>query len=140
MARVTNPIRRRGVSLVEMSIVVSLLLVLSLGAAEYGWMFLKAEQISTAARTGARQAVTSSVTTVNQVVGSGSPTVTFLTQAGIPIHSGTVSVPTGVSPGTGNSVTVTVSVPYSDVAMTGFSLLPIPSNLTASVTMAKEGP
>jgi prepilin-type N-terminal cleavage/methylation domain-containing protein len=140
MARLNRKCTRRGVSLVEMSVVLSLLLTLTLGAAEYGWMFLKSEQIVNAARAGVRYAVTADVTSVAQVTGSNSPAVVFLNQTGIPIHGSTVSVPTGVTPGSGNAVTVTVSVPYSDVALTGFSLLPVPETLTASVSMAKEGP
>ena len=49
MARVRNNRKRAGVSVVEMSVVMSLLVVLSLGAAEYGWMFLTAGQVATAA-------------------------------------------------------------------------------------------
>lgn len=129
----------RGVSVVEMALVLPLLLVLTLGAIEYGWLFLKAEQVADAARSGARFAVTPPVTTVGQVSGSSSPAVTALNKSGIPIHSGTITVPTGVTPGSGNAVTVVVTVPYSDVKLTGFSLLPVPSQLSTSVTMAKEG-
>ncbi len=139
MARVRNNRKRAGVSVVEMSVVMSLLVVLSLGAAEYGWMFLTAGQVATAARDGARYAATADVTTVSQVTATGSPLMTFLAGTSIPASSVTVSVPTGVTPGTGNPVTVTVSLPYSAVALTGFSLLPIPTTLTATVTMAKEG-
>lgn len=132
--------RRRGTSLVEMSIVLSLLMMLTLGVVEYGWLFLKAQQITNAARSGVRYAVTPGVTTVAQVTNSASPAVSFLTQMGIPVRSGTVVVPTGVQPGSGNPVTVTVTVPYSDVQLTGFALLPVPGSLHATVTMAKEGP
>ena len=79
------------------------------------------------------------MTTVSQVTATGSPLMTFLAGTSIPASSVTVSVPTGVTPGTGNPVTVTVLLPYSAVALTGFSLLPIPTTLTATVTMAKEG-
>ncbi len=130
---------RRGVSLVEMALVLPLLLLLSFGIIEYGWMFLKAEQISNAARSGARYAVTPGVNSVAQVTGSGSPAVNILTLANIPVTSSTISVPTGVTPGTGNPVTVQVSVPYSSLALTGLSLIPTPLTLSASVTMAKEG-
>ena len=102
-------------------------------------MFLKAEQISNAARSGARYAVTPGVNSVAQVTGSGSPAVNILTLANIPVTSSTISVPTGVTPGTGNPVTVQVSVPYSSLALTGLSLIPTLLTLSASVTMAKEG-
>ncbi len=139
MAITTKLSRRRGVGLVELALVLPLLSVLMFGVIEYGWLFLKAEQIANAARNGARQAVLPSVTTATQVTCNASPAGTFLTSSGIPIRSGTIAV-SSVTPGRGNLVTVTVTVPYSDVKLIGFSLLPLPQSLHTSVTMAKEGP
>ena len=130
---------RRGTAAVEMAVVTPLLLLLTFGLLEYGWLFLKSEQITNAARSGARYAATAVVTTSGQVTGSGSPAVQFLTASGIPVTAGTITVPTGVTPGTGNPVTVTVTVPYSSIKFTGFPLLPTPTSITATVTMAKEG-
>lgn len=130
---------RRGISVVEMSLVLPLLLMITLGGMEYGWLFLKAEQITNAARNGARFAATATVKSPAEVTAAGSPTVTALTQSGIPVSSGTITVPTGVTPGAGKPVTVVVTVPYSDIKLTGFSLLPVPDQLSSSVTMYKEG-
>jgi Flp pilus assembly protein TadG len=139
-----NPLKkrnrdRRGSAIVEMAVVTPFLLLLTFGLLEYGWMFLKSEQITNAARSGARYAATAVVTSSGQVTGSSSPAVQFLTASGIPVQAGTVTVPTGVNPGVGNPVTVTVTVPYSSIQFTGFPGLPTPASLTASVTMAKEG-
>lgn len=130
---------RRGIAIVEMAVVTPFLLLLTFALLEYGWMFLKSQQITNAARSGARYAATAVVTSTGQVTGSGSPAVQFLIASGIPVDDGAVTVPTGVTPGTGNPVTVTVTIPYYELQFTGFPLLPTPTYLTATVTMAKEG-
>ena len=134
---------RRGAAIVEMAVVTPLLLLLTFGIMEYGWMFLKAGIISDAARHGARYAVLPDVTSVEQVASPGydplPSAVNILTEGGISVHSQTVTVPTGVTPGTGNPVTVVVTVPYEDIKLFGFFLLPTPQNLRSSVTMFKEG-
>lgn len=132
-------IKRTGAGLVELALVLPLLCMLTFGVIEYGWMFLKASQVANAARSGARQAALSTVTTASQVTAGSSPAGAFLTSAGIPLHGNTVAV-TSVTPGRGNPVTVTVTVPYDDVKLIGFALLPLPDSLHTSVTMAKEGP
>ena len=49
--------------------------------------------------------------------------------------------PSDVStPESGSVVTVAVSVPTAGVSLLGSSFLPMPTDLQASVTMAKEGP
>lgn len=135
--------RHSGLITVETALIMPLLLLLVFGVMEYGWMFLKASEISTAARRGARAAILPAVTSVSQVTDpSFSPTppaIAMLTKAGIPFDANTVTVPTGVTPGTGNVVTVVISVPYANVALLGFSFLPTPTSLGASVSMAKEG-
>ena len=128
----------------EAALILPLLLLLVFGVIEYSWMFWKASDISSAARRGARAAIVPAVTSVAQVTDpSYSPTppaIQVLNQSNIPVKSDTVTVPTGVTPGTGNLVTVVVSVPYSDVTLLGLPFLPVPSTLSASVTMVKEGP
>ena len=46
------------------------------------------------------------------------------------------------SPGVdvGDAVAVGVSVPWANIAIINIPLLPKPANISASVTMAKEGP
>lgn len=140
MARVMKHERAsRGLGLVEMALVMPLLSMLTFGAVEYGWLFLKANQVANAARSGARYAVLPSTTTESQVTSGTSPAVSYLSSSGIPVRTGTVSV-SNVAPGRGNGVTVTVTVPYDDVKLLGMPLLPTPAALTTSVTMAKEGP
>jgi Flp pilus assembly protein TadG len=129
---------------VETAFILPLLLILVFGVLEYGWMFLKASEVATAARRGARSAIVPAVVTVDQVVDQSQspvpPAVAVLAGAGIPIRPDTITVPTGVTPGPGGLVTVVVSVPYSDVRLFGLPFIPTPQFLRASVTMAKEGP
>ena len=46
--------RRDGLAVVEMAIVLPLLILLTFGMIEYGWLFLRSQEISNAARQGAR--------------------------------------------------------------------------------------
>lgn len=124
--------------MVEMALVAPVLLLLTFGILQYGWLFLKDAEISNAARIAVRQAVTPGVTIPDQVTGPGSITSTFLANAGI--YNAMIYIPTGVTPGTGNPVTVTVVVSIDDVAFPGLYFLPLPSSLSATLTMAKEGP
>jgi Flp pilus assembly protein TadG len=117
-----------------MAIVAPLLFLLTLGAIEYGWMFLKAQQITNAARQGARVGATPDATAgdVNAAVNS------VMTAADITGH--TVTISPGVSIASGETLTVTVSVPYAGISLLSTPLIPTPANLAASTAMAKEGP
>lgn len=131
--------RRRGLSTLEMAIVAPLFLFLVFGVIEYSWMFLKASDISSAAREGVRYAVRPAVEDPSELKGPDSPLVAVLTQAGIPLELVSVTCPADRSPGvqSGSPVTVHVSVPYDSVKILGF--VPGPDNLQATVTMLKEG-
>src|SRR3954471_10670513 len=61
---------RRATALVEMALALLLLMLLTMGAIEYGWFFLKQQQITNAARQAARIASTADATnaTVNSQV------------------------------------------------------------------------
>jgi Flp pilus assembly protein TadG len=129
---------RRATALVEMALALLLLMLLTMGAVEYGWFFLKQQQITNAARQAARIAstadatnatVTSQVTTLMSSYGMGSSGYT------------TTLTPSDVSTAArGSSVSVKISVTYSKVTITNFSLLPMPATVSATVAMAKEGP
>ncbi len=124
--------RCHGTTAVEAAIVFPLLIVLTFGVIEYGWMFLKAHQITNAARNGCRFAVRPNVTTVDveAVVAE------LMTSADITGYQVTYSP--GVD--AGDVVAVGVSVPWVNLAIMNIPLLPKPENIHASVTMAKEGP
>jgi Flp pilus assembly protein TadG len=125
---------RRAAAAVEFAIVAPVFFLLILGMIEYGRMVMVQQVITNASREGARQAVldgatTAEVTTVvNQYLTSGS------------ISGATVTVtpnpPTNAE--FGDPVTVTVSIPFSQV-----SWLPSPmylggKTLTATTVMRRE--
>ncbi|MDB5301325.1 MAG: TadE family protein [Phycisphaerales bacterium] len=129
---------RRGTALVEMAIVLLLLMLLTLGAIEYGWMFLKQEQITNAARQASRLACTPDATNA-QVTTQISRLMSSYGMA----SSGytTTLTPNDVSAaGRGETVTVQISVTYKKVGITNFALLPMPAKLSSAVVMEKEGP
>ena len=113
-----------------------LLILLTLGVLEYSWMFLKAQHITNATRAGARagariDAVAADVVTATHAA---------MTAAGL--HGsgyGITLLPADLStllPGEPLAVTVTVT--YANIDL-GLPLIPTPSSLTSTMTMAREG-
>ena len=140
MVKTQKKIRYRGAAVIEAALVFPLLVMLTFGVIEYGWLFLKAQQITNAARHGARVAIRADATNpdvLNAISG-------LMTQAGM------AEVDTGylvtILPGdisslsVGDALEVQVTVPAGNVAIINIPLLPKPENLGALVTMAKEGP
>ena len=126
--------RFKGLALVETAIVLLLLMYLTLGVIEYSWLFLKLQQITNAARSGAR---------VGIVGGNIEGTVdTLMTAAKMDKSKIGYTVSSVIGSDTGDPVTVTVTVLNTrQIALINApGLLPLPPNgLSASVTMAKEG-
>ena len=137
----TNNLTRRtrhGTALVEMALALLLLMLLTMGAIEYGWFFLKQQQITNAARQGARIASTADASTSDATTYVG----TLMTNYGMGSSGYTASAsPTEVKGlARGTSISYTVSVPYSAITITNFKLLPLPTTVSATVAMEKEGP
>jgi Flp pilus assembly protein TadG len=125
---------RPGTAVVEMAIVLPLLLMLTIGAIEYGLLFLNAQQITNAARQGARIAILNYANAeadaralINSLLGDDAPTVN-ITSAAIP-----------GDPDGRTKVTVTISVNTANLPVVSTTLFPMPDKLGASVTMACEG-
>ena len=122
-----------------------LLLLLTFGLLEYGWMFLKIEQVENTARQAARVGatanaktgdVTALVTTMMKDAGMDGKYTVTLTPGAIE------GSPTGTMK-KGDMLKVTISVPYSGtggVQLTGVPLLPVPATIGTTITMTKEGP
>ena len=53
--------RRRGSLLVEAAIILPLLILVTFGVMEYGWMFVQYKHVTNAARHGARMAVKATI-------------------------------------------------------------------------------
>jgi len=130
--------RRRGSLTVEAALLLPLLFMLTFGLIEYGWMFLKQQQITNTARQSARlgamvdgtnSAVTSQISTMMSNYGLGSSG-----------YSATVSPGNVQTAARGSQISVTISIPYSNIDVTGFTLLPMPTTISAKVSMQKEGP
>jgi Flp pilus assembly protein TadG len=128
--------RRRGIVLVETALIIMIIILLTFGVMEYGWMFMQAQHVINAARQGARVGVRADA--VNGDATSAISTV--LSAQGITTYSVTFSPANVTTPAPGDPLTVTVTAPYANITLTGLPFLPVPTNLQSSVTMAKEGP
>jgi Flp pilus assembly protein TadG len=127
---------RRGMAIVEAAILFPVLLMVTFGMMEYGWMFLKMQQLNNVAEVAARMAamptatnttVTSEITTLMSGYGMGSSGYT------------TTFTPSDVSTAAaGATVQVQLSVSYANVKVVGSGFVPTPSTINASVTMVKE--
>ena len=126
--------------MVEAAIVFPILLMLTLGALEYGWLFLNAQQVTNAARQGARIAILPYGTAESD---AELTVAAMLAAAHLDDDSPTVSVTRVAIPGDPEgrmAVTVAISVPTANLLIVNAPLLfPTPGTLRATVTMAREG-
>lgn len=141
MARL-NPHRahrkNRGISIIEMALLLPILMLVLMGIFEYGWMFWMNQQINNAARMGARIAVTEGATNA-QVTAAIDALMADAEMGGsgytIDLDPPDVFLALG-----GELVTVTVTVPYANITLTAAPFLPMPDALDGETTMVKEGP
>lgn len=131
--------RCRGAAIVEMAFVLPLFIALIFAQIESARLGMVSQMLTTAAREGCRVAVVNGNTNsdvtnrVNTILTSAGMSNVTMTQ--VPADCTTVHA--GDSP---NSITVTLSVPYSRV-----SWLPVPyflttATITASATLSSERP
>ena len=124
--------KQKGLALVEMTLILPFLLLLLLGGIEYGWLFLRSQQITNTARQGARAACVrgASPGAVDALIKQ------LMISAGMSTYNHTWLI-NGLDPST---VNLRITVPTSSVAIVNApGFLPIPVNLGASVTMVIEG-
>jgi hypothetical protein len=127
-------IRHKGLALVEMAIVITLLLMVTLGIVGWGLLFIRAQEITNAARQGARLGCVynANLTNVQTIIDN------YLTTMKVP-HDATSVVLISDPP---NSVKATVKGKNLDVM--GLRNIPFmgafPNSFTATVIMAKEVP
>ncbi len=128
---------RRGSAVVEFAIVAPVFFAFTLGMIEVGRAVMVQQILTTASREGARQAVLDGATqsAVTTFVTS------YLTSASVSSGGATVafnpSLPT--ASGYTGPVTVTVSVPFSQVTWSPSPIFLKGTTLTASTTMQREG-
>lgn len=126
---------RRGAAIVEAAIVFPLLVVLTLAVIEYGWMFMQIHHVTNAARHGARMAAKSTASEDE----ASSSVAAILNEAGLGNSGYEVQFTSAAS--SGDTLRVEVVVPYEGhLDITGVPFFPVPTNLRAAVSMAKEGP
>ena len=137
---------KRGTAVVEMAIVLPLFLMLVLGAIEYGWLFYNVQQITNAARQGARIAILPHKTAESEArTVITDPNTGLLARAkllddlvsGYPEFTSTAI---SGDPDGRLQVTVQIRVSTANLCLVNApSLIPIPETIGATVTMAKEG-
>jgi len=128
--------RRRGLSTVELAIILPVMLWLTFGIVEYGWMFLKMQEITNASRQGARVAARADVTT-DEIVAA---ITAAMTVAGFEPNAFKIDFPQGspVTTEPGAIFAVRIEVDYVDIEL-GMPLVPTPPTLSSTVVMVKEG-
>lgn len=130
---------RRGTTIVETAVVLPLLLVMSFAIIKYGWLFLKSQQITNAARQVARVAIRKGDRTAD----ISTMFTTLMNNAHITGAELTVTPAGGVQAVEG-MVTVKVAVDTANVDILKLDgpwlFLPSPDRLSAEVVMSKEGP
>ncbi len=127
---------RLGAATVEFALVAPLFFLLVFGMVEFGRMVMIQQVITNASREGARKAVLdgSSSTSVKNAV------VTYMSNGGVTISTSNVTInPTDpASAPAGNPVTVTVSVPFSQVSWLPSPMFLGSRQMTASTVMRRE--
>ncbi len=126
--------RKRGAAAVEFAVVLPILLIMLFGIIEFGRIFTVRLSAQEAAREGCRLAVLQSTEDPTSADG---PVVTRITNimesAGLPF-SYTIVPNTPGDP----TVTVTVTVPYGEVSLTGLLNLAV-EDIVGQCSMRKEG-
>ena len=128
---------RPGTTVVETVLVLPLLIILTFGGIKYGWLFMRHQQLTNAARQVARVAIRPG----DRTASISSMFVGLMTSANLTGAKVTTN-PSGGKQAIGGNVTVTVSIPdvsESNVDILKIPYLPAPSTMTATVTMSKEG-
>lgn len=115
-----------------------LLLLLTLGVIEYGWLFLRAQQITNATRQSARLAIRPDSTNAEVLAAVDG----LMASAGMSGSGYAVEfTPADISAlAVGEALEVRITVPSTSLVLIGTGFLPVPANLGAAVTMTKEGP
>ena len=134
---------QRGAAAVEFALVLPFLLMVVLGAIDWGWYFFVREVVTNAAREGARAGAVA--TAANPTQAAQDMARGYLTNFGL---TGATAVTADLSTvGTTNVITMNVGVTYPVGSLTGFSLYLkgvdyaslVPANVQAQSRMRREG-
>lgn len=125
---------RRGAAVVEFAVVAPVFITLVFGMIEYGRMVMVQQLLTNAAREGCRVAVLDGATTATVQ----STVTTYLTNASVSGSTVTVSPNPPSSAGYGAPVTVTVTIPFSQVSWLPSPMFLSGTTLRASTVMRRE--
>lgn len=133
--------RRRAAAAVEFALIALPLFLLIIGLLDYGWMFLKVQHVTQAARNGARAAIVPDATVekVEAIIHSR------MVDAGIPNKNSysvqiTPQAIQNIPAGTPITVRITVDTEAANLNLTGSGFIPKPKQIRTAASMAKEGP
>jgi len=126
---------RSGTSTVEAVIILPVLVLMTFGGLKYGLLFLRAQQITNVARQACRLAIRPYAD--NALVDNEIDRL--MTAVGLEDYY-TRTMPDVSSVGTGDELTLTVTLDTDCVELTLVNWLPLPENIVAQVSMSKEGP
>ena len=130
--------RYKGTEVVEAAVMFPLLLLLTMGAIEYGWLFLKSQHVTNAARQSARLAIRPHATNgevidlIDQLMIEGGMAASSYSVQFTPPDVSAVAV--------GETFEVEITVPSANVVIIDTSFIPVPDFLRSAVSMTKEGP
>ena len=134
--------RERGAAAVEFALVLPLLLMVLLGAIDWGWYFFVREVAVNAAREGARAGSVNTVDAAGAEADAHAAAIGYLAGLGLDAGSVAQTTPT-VTVGTATLHTVRVVVSYPVGSLTGFTLPGftslVPATITVAAQMRREG-
>jgi Flp pilus assembly protein TadG len=132
-----NQVRRDGgLAAVEAALLLPLVCLMLFGMIEYGWIFLKAQELNSAAREGARMAIIQSATSAEVIAKCDA----MMADAGLGGSGYTLTLsPADISTLTpGQTLSVSITVPFSNIELIGMPSLLVPTTIGGSTSMAKE--
>lgn len=135
--------RERGAAAVEFALVLPVLLLVLLGAIDWGWYFTLREVVTNAAREGARVGSVNAVGVAGAEADAHAAALAYLDGLGLDAAGRTVAQTTPtVTVGTASLQTVRVVVTYPVGSLTGFThpgFSLVPATVTATAQMRREG-
>ena len=144
--RLFRPHSLRAAVALEAALIMPLIIFLTLGVLEYGWIFMKIQHVTNVARQGARVGARADGDAVNvEAIVDTLMSAAQIESTWYIIETEPSDISTMPS---GAPLTLTLIVPYGgngsypanpELQLMGTSFLPVPGVLRASVTMIKEG-
>lgn len=134
--------RQRGAAAVEFALVLPFLLMVVLGAIDWGWYFFVREVVTNAAREGARAGAVT--TAANPTQAAEDVARAYITNLGLSQPPAVAVNLTSSTVGATAVTTMNVTVTYPVGSLTGFTSLPeyasmVPANVQAQAQMRREG-